>query len=349
MKIGILTFHRANNFGAVLQCYALQSYLQKQGIDVEVIDYRQKYIESIYNTINSVAILSNLAHPKGLLKYLLGCSKRKKRNHKFKLFTAKYLKESKKVDTNQILGYDIIIHGSDQIWNPKLTGGVYDDIYMGNYVVSSGCRKIGYALSFENKSIDVDELDFVHRSLGNFTALAVREDELKKILSPLTNTPIYTVVDPTLLLSGADYEKLIKTPVISKPYVLVYAVGPSEVALKVADVVAKKRKLDIIDISHVNISPNEFLGYIKNASFVVAVSFHGTVFSILFHKSFYTVLSGQPSDVRYHELLLKTGLHERLIKGIPQEISDVDFLTFDERREDYVSYSKAYLDKFIKN
>lgn len=69
MKIGILTFHRANNFGAVLQCFALQTYLKKIGLEVYVIDYRQKYIESIYNTLSLSAIIRNLFHPKGLLNY----------------------------------------------------------------------------------------------------------------------------------------------------------------------------------------------------------------------------------------------------------------------------------------
>lgn len=349
MKIGILTFHRANNFGAVLQCYALQRFLESLGAEVDVIDYRQKYIESVYNTINLDAVLSKLSHPKGLFTYLACLPKRQSRNKKFHGFIGTYLHMSKRTTSNKILGYDVIIHGSDQIWNPKLTGGEYDDVYMGNYIVSPHCRKIGYAISFENKAIDSNCVNYVRNSIKNFYSLAVREDGLRNHLSPITSKPIDTVVDPTLLLSGADYEKMIIPPCVTAPYVLVYTVGPSEAALNVANVIAQKRQLKVIDISHANISPNEFLGYIKNATFVVAVSFHGTVFSILFHKNFYTVLTGQPSDVRYKELLTITGLQDRLINEIPQFISNVDFSFFEEKRESYVSHSKAYLDVVVKN
>lgn len=347
MKIGILTFHRANNFGAVLQCYALQKFLQKQGVDVHVIDYRQQYIESIYNTLNLYALLSKLLHPMGFFKYLQGIFKRKERNKKFKEFSAAYLNTSNRIKGNKIWGYDIILHGSDQIWNPKLTGGDYDDIYLGNYKASSNCKKIGYALSFEQKEIDKSKINYVRKSIDNFTFLSVRETALKNILVPVTRKEIDVVVDPTLLLEGQDYVPLIKKPSVNVPYVLVYAVGPSELALDTAKVVAKERDLKIIDVSHADITPNEFLGYIKAASFVIAVSFHGTVFSILFRKNFYTILSGQPSDVRYKELLVNTNLQDRLIDTIPQSISDVNFSSFEQDREKYVSSSKQFLLKLL--
>lgn len=114
-----------------------------------------------------------------------------------------------------------------------------------------------------------------------------------------------------------------------------------------AQTIAKERGLRVIDISQKNISPNEFLGYIKYANFVVAVSFHGTVFSILFHKDFYTILAGQKSDVRYKELLKNTNLQDRLIGSVPEYITNVDFRDFDKRRETYSSNSKDYINMLI--
>lgn len=343
MKVGILTFHRANNYGAVLQCFALQTYLKKMGHEVEIVDYRQKNIEIIYNTFNWNAFIAWLRHPKGLLYYLLKIKYRRNRNSLFNDFASLHLVKSVPYFGKGVLKYDSLIYGSDQIWNPKLTGGKLDFVYLGNSKTSMQCKKIAYAISFENKPFSNDDLSLLKKALLNFSAFSLRENALCKYLGGLTSLPLHVVADPTLLLNSNDYKEVIQKPKFSKKYVLVYAVGPKEIALNVAKKIALERQYDIIDISEKNISPMEFLGYIWYAWYVVAVSFHGTVFSMLFKKDFYTVATGQTSDVRYYNLLSNLKMTDRCITRVPDIITAVDYSKFEDNKNAYLKSSKLYL------
>lgn len=343
MKIGILTFHRANNHGAVLQCYALQTYIASLGLDVEVIDYRQPAIERAYNTINLKLLCGKILHPIDFIRYIKNFPNRIIRNYKFKKFRNNSLHLSPAYTGKGMLYYDIVFHGSDQIWNPKLTGGKLDSVYLGFYRLKDYGKKIAYAVSFEDKHISEDEAATYKAGIRNFDAISLREPSLGKILSPLTDKKIKFVVDPTLLLSRSDYDRIAEDVYEKENYVLVYTVGPASLALKIAYRIASERNLKVINITNKNITPNSFVGYFKHASFVVSVSFHGTVFSLLYNKSFYTVATGKTSDVRYYDLLGGLRLKSRCVTSMPNEITDVDYTSFNDDLEEYVHESKNFI------
>ena len=343
MKIGILTFHRADNYGAVLQCYALQTYLRKIWDNVEVVDYRQPAIERTYNALSAEVVYKWKFHPLRLLRYVKGSPRRWMRRHLFDKFRKKYLLLSKPFSGKKTLAYDLLIHGSDQIWNPKLTGGIPDRVYLGFYDIQANAKKVTYAVSFENKPIPQDEIGIYAEGLKNFSAISLREQSLAKLLEPLTDKKLSVVADPTLLLSREDFDVIAEDLTKKRKYVLVYAVGPKDLALHVARRIAAERHLEIIDITDKEMSPGLFVGYFKQADFIVAVSFHGTVFSLLYNKSFYTIATGMTSDVRYHDLLDKFGMPDRCITRMPDKITDVDYSEFENNKERMVQASRDFI------
>lgn len=348
MKIGILTFHRALNYGATLQCFALQKYLLKLGYDVEVIDYRQSFIEKVYKVWNSSFFKKNFFHTIKILKYIYRLPYRYKRKKLFKHFINENLNLSRPCYSTIPTGYDIVFHGSDQIWNSKLTGGKLDPIYMGCYQLKKDSQKVSYAASFEDRQLTNDEAFTFKSMLANFNKISVRESGLIERLSPLTQKTIYNVVDPTLLLTASDYDLIATKPKVKNKYVLFYAVGPTEEALKLAHRIAKERQCQLIDITNKQISPNEFLGYFKYATFAVVVSFHGTVFSLMYKTNFYTYATGTTSDIRYYNLLDGLNMGDRCIKAMPQTIEDVDFSKLDKKMQQFTAFSKDYINDVIQ-
>ena len=136
MKIGILTFHRAENFGAVLQAYALQTFLKKHGMDPYIIDYRCKKIEIVYHIFNPMILIMRrnlFCSIKEYLKRFVSLIDRCRKKHKYQLFREKFLQImpcDKAFHSNM---FDAYIVGSDQVWNLSITGGV-DDYYFLNFL-----------------------------------------------------------------------------------------------------------------------------------------------------------------------------------------------------------------------
>ena len=122
----------------------------------------------------------------------------------------------------------------------------------------------------------------------------------------------------------------------------------TEEALKLAHRIAKERQCQLIDITNKQISPNEFLGYFKYATFAVVVSFHGTVFSLMYKTNFYTYATGTTSDIRYYNLLDGLNMGDRCIKAMPQTIEDVDFSKLDKKMQQFTAFSKDYINDVIQ-
>ena len=218
-KIGILTFHCAHNYGAVLQCYALQETLKKMGHDVEVIDYRPQYLLSPYAVFNINRIKSN--NPLKIIKrsiretILLGV--RLKRYYTFYQFIKNKLSLSSRITKYNIPeSYDVYIMGSDQIWNPKITEG-FDPVYFGNFNFQKGSKKyISYAASMEANELNNQAKNTYKKFLKNFDSISVRENQLAELLQPLSEKNIETVLDPTLLADNQIWDNIAQKPDISK-------------------------------------------------------------------------------------------------------------------------------------
>lgn len=326
-KIGILTFHCAHNYGAVLQCYALQETLKKLGYDVEIIDYRPKYIVNAYKIFNMHHFISRnpIKMAKKCFNEFLSIYMRIKRYYVFEKFINKKLKLSEYLINNEIPSkYDIYIIGSDQIWNPKITNN-FDRIYFCQFKFNKGNRKyIAYAASMEAKKLSAYEKTYYRNNLKNFDTISVRENQLAELLQPLTSKKIFTVLDPTLLLTSTTWKKIIDRPILNKKYVLVYQVRYNKNTHIIAKNIAKQIGGIVVEISSdasfkmrrnlkQSASPIEFLNYIMNAAFVVTTSFHGTAFSIIFERPFYCIHLDDESDSRSYSLLSYLGLSDRMI------------------------------------
>lgn len=330
MKVGILTFHNAHNWGAALQLYALKEYLKDLGHEVKVINYRNPIIDSNY--VKNPVIKLRRKDWKGILIYLYekinleyGKKSYKEKWNKFNNFekqmldndTTEYTKEDL-----QNLDIDTFICGSDQIWNPNLTGGL-DEVYFCNF--ETNAKKISYAASMGIKELKPDDENIFKDYINRFDNISVREESLKQYIKKVTDMDVTTVIDPTLLLDVEKYDKIAVKPKEEK-YLFLYTLIENKSLYEIAQKIAKERNLKIIELTYskkiekllhneiANIGPEEFLGYIKYADCVITNSFHGTIFSMLFQKDFYTINAGKVNS-RIENVLNIAQIPERCIKS----------------------------------
>ena len=289
MKIGILTFHCAHNYGAVLQAYALQSYLCGLGHDARIVDYRPVYLTRPYNRFRLIYWFSKKP-ARGIWKIFNEFrvfSARKKRRLNFENFISRRLRLRDYRQPSDLRAFDLVLLGSDQIWNSGITGGHNDDLYWG---ISVSVPVASYAASTPKIGIGKAEREYIRRALDHLLAVSVRERSLKEILSTLTAHPVVQVLDPTLLSDAVVYDPLcVDFAVPKRPYVLIYQVAYDKSLGRIATELAKRINGEVIEISAYletprirgskridTASPEEFIGYIRNASCVVTSSFHGT-------------------------------------------------------------------------
>lgn len=332
MKIGIITFHAAFNYGSMLQAYALQTYLSRQGHDVEIINYRSHYQKSIYykpfDIHSKYSILSSF---KRLLLYPSSLCRLKTKWELFNSFLNQNLKITKEYNTIHELervpwDYDLLITGSDQIWNTGAPDS--GEAYFGNFINNANTKKIAYAPSLGQYPENVDT-KFLKAQIRNFTALSVREEKAKYLLIKYgIAKDISVVCDPTLLLDVQAYERLYREePLIQGKYIFFYTpVGLPLDYFKIVNDFAETLGMPVITerayypkdikkykhiMNYPEVGPSEFLNLIKNATYVCGGSFHLQVFSILFRKEFYCINGDK--DSRTHNLLVKLGLEDRIV------------------------------------
>lgn len=312
MRIGILTFHRAHNYGAVLQCYALQTYLQELGHDVYVIDHEPRSFYRFYNWF--VPQLLRVRNPFEFIRRIILLNAKRKRYDSFVNFIESRLRLCPE-GTIFTAPFDVVIVGSDQVWN--YTDG-FDPYYWGAIKFPKQTTIVSYAASMQDKW-DEGYSSVIKELLRNFHRISVRESSLCYSLINLTgNEQIKHVLDPTLLLSSEQWSKLCAPRKIEKPYLLFFYVQFSSEAERVAKKIAVERNLQIIYLtSDVDAktsksvwatSPEDFLSLFKYADFVVTASFHGTVFCLQFKKPFLSYKMGLGKDSRVSSLLEPLGL-----------------------------------------
>lgn len=341
MKVGILTFHRAENFGAVLQAFALQTFLVNKGCDVSIIDYRNRLIEAMYDIFNPKILLTRKNIFVSLHLYfhrLSSAHNRKICKDKYCEFRNTFFRLTEKTYNVGLLAkdFDCIVAGSDQIWNLHLTGGLDRNYFLG-YIKELGMKKISYAVSAEK---DPCNLLFHHRKelsklLDDFDYLSVREEFLKDELKKYTLKNIEVCLDPTFLLRGEEYRKITSKPLRDK-YILVYHMTPIQLGSVLADNIAKSKGLKVIEIHvgygfgksderhKVNLGPLEILSYITWAEVVITSSFHGLALSLILKKNVWVVDKG--NNLRQRNLLSSLKLENRLLSGLEDyEDSEIDY------------------------
>lgn len=342
MKIGILTFHRAINYGAFLQAFALQKYLINLGHQVEMIDYWPKAHEATYKLFYIKPNATVTERIKTIIAIILKATRFQKRRHKMLVLQYKYFNISKQIKYSSNsdlfnLDVDCIVYGSDQVWwnsnIPNYKG--FDDVYFGG-VVSPIIKRIAYAPSMGVMTFDKDDQHYLSRVLKRFDLLSVRETDLRDVLQPLTERPIEIVLDPVFLLDQKEWATFC-TPLRTKEkYVLFYNVIPSKLARKVAEKLAEEKNCQLIELTGrvdalkygktyvQTANAFEFLSYIRNAESIVSTSFHGVAFSILFEKDFYA-LGMKNNSGRVASLLRQLDITHRLCEDDVMNSNPIDY------------------------
>lgn len=356
-KIGILTFHASNNYGAVLQTYALKKTLQDiyPQFHVGVIDYRGK------GTTSSSKI-RDIYRKKGIIGGTLHYHQIKSMAKRFDVFRHNYLNLSEQfTEAAQIRevmkSYRAIVSGSDQVWNLKVSKG--DTTYFQDFHQENK-KKYSYAASIGTTSISDDSVDIYKKYLPSFTWLSVRENSAKELLESILERSVIQNVDPTLLLDKDDWDKIAKKPNIRKGYILVYMVPKQENIIQYAIQLRKRTGLQIVmlsknllpmDVIHKgNSSPEEFVGLFRDAEYVLTNSFHGTAFACIYKKNLWADLqSAKGFNTRIESLVKLHGLekcieHERFVS-----IARSDWKESRENLDKEINNSKGYLRKMIGN
>ena len=338
MKVGILTFHRAYNYGAILQAYALQEKLFENDVQSEIIDYlstEKKKQNKLFSYNKSLGMKGNI------LKFLKDFY-RKKKNKTFDRFMKDYMVVSDRsyatfdelVQLDQQNKYDTYIVGSDQVWNFNNT--LNDPVFLLKFT-SDNKKKCSYAASIGNAEFDDKMYNQYKNELGTFRILTVREDSAIKKFGFLRENHARVAVDPTLLLEKSIYESLSSPRILNKKYAFMYTIAGERNLRKFARNYCKQNGLVLIDskkskIFFQNASPEDFLSFIQYAECVFTNSFHGTALSIVMEQQFFTEVHTKTKvNYRSDDLINKLGLQDR----------DIDCNTFDsKKRIDYREVNK---------
>lgn len=323
MKTITVTAQRANNYGAVLQSYALQQVQESLGYQNELLYY-------LGTTPLFVACSTN--SPKQLCKNivvnwlsLVHIRKMKLLSRKYDEFRNAYLNETRRYYSIEELRADppeadCYISGSDQVWNLNKERSPYRFLDFGNDTV----RRYSYAASMSSYSLSDEEQKYFIERLQRFSGLSIREKSVCEYIQSFTGYKCHTNLDPVFLLGKGKWEKLAQEPKIQGRYILCYAVLGNPSLQKVIDKLKREMKLPVVILQSSSVKhargdkyvfdagPREFLGLIKNAFYIVTTSFHGTAFSVIFEKPFCTVIKSTMSD-RMTDLLNLLKLSERVI------------------------------------
>lgn len=344
MKTGILTYHNARNCGAVLQAFALQKTMYNLGAENEIIDYRCEKIEEAYK----IKRLREIKTIKELAKWLLTSKNNKKSKKKFDIFKNQNLKLSKPYFKNTISSsndvFDAFIVGSDQVWNFSLNGEDYT--YLLDFAQKEK-KKISYAASMGKAGIEKEHEKQIKNALSEFDGVSVREKPLKEYVENSLEMNATLVLDPTLLLTKNDYNFNGNLKAENEKYIFVYTIAATPNIETAARELSKQTGYKIIwghmsykkkkgAINKTDISPDEFVFYIKNAEYVLTSSFHGMAFSIIMEKQFFYDLDvkAQNNNSRLETLAEVLGLRER-------QLTSGDFNLLEKTSIDYNEINHA--------
>lgn len=356
-KIYILTFHCAHNYGAVLQTYATLNFLKSNNYDVQVIDYRPKFLTKPFKRFRAKYYLAR--SPKLLIHRIFTEPRNlPQRFRLYKKFNAFIQIKLAPIPFDHIKPNSFIIIGSDQVWSKSLNNGHFDNTYLGDFPQHNDFHLISYAASIGNSHLLESDWTLLENKLEKFKAISLREASFQRLLAQKTPLKTTLVCDPTLLLDATEWDKLANESTISikGDYIIVYEIAESEVVKEFANRLSQQLQCQIVHISSCityrknkqnyiqDASPADFIKLIKFAKFVVTSSFHGTAFSIIFRKNFYTISLSEGIDSRAKSLLTTLGLQNRLIQSnAPIDLTDINYSKSEKLLNEFRNISKNFL------
>ena len=358
MKTGLVTFYHIHHYGALLQAYATERSVERCGSQCEIVDYYVNQNNDLFRRPTGLGSAAADVHT------ALHYAPLKARYQRFEDFSRQYLRisghrfQSVEELKSAELPYDVILSGSDQIWNPKIfPDGRFDPVFFGAF---SRRRKIAYAPSFGIPHVPEGMEEELRGYLAGFSHVSVRERQGQVIVEEVTGKTVPVVLDPTLLLDREEWGAIAQPPA-DKGYILCYCISKPGALSPYIHALAEKTGLPVVQLCGIrqkvhpkakcvlDAGPAEFLGLFQNASYVCTNSFHGTVFSVQFQKPFFTAVApselAAPESSRTFSILSRLGLTGRIIgKGDTAGLDDaIDWASVDRRLEEARQSSLTYL------
>ncbi|WP_349405593.1 polysaccharide pyruvyl transferase family protein [Clostridium perfringens] len=365
MKVGLINFHCAHNYGAMLQAYALQENLKKYGYEVKIIDFQPSEIIEGYK----IWTLNMCFKPRRLLGTIKNYKKLKPKYDVFEKFKKENMNLTKNryksIDKNIIKeeNFDAFVCGSDQVWNMDLNGGLTE--YLLSFAPEES-KKIAYAASIGTKIIKDKYIDIMKKELDTFDSISVREDDAVNIMKETFNLEANHVLDPVFLLSKKEWKDIaIKPKKKKEKYVLLYGLEENELFektfkfikdntdMKIINISPAKKVSEYIDETIYSVGPREFIGLLEEAELVFTNSFHGTCFSIIFGKKFFTIGHSELNS-RLESILRLTNLESHMINKEFQSLDefyetiDIESEKVNEILDEEIRKSKEFLIQALK-
>lgn len=368
--IGILTFHKSNNYGSAFQAYALQQAVNDLGYSSEIIDYEPNNYGYLYALFRKIHSFDDVRYNLGNLQYNRVIRRAQK---EFAAFRTKYMTLTSDsfyygMSLEQLNHrFESLICGSDQIWNPKSKDS--DDNYFLPFPHKA--KKISYAVSLNDGSLqDKENAKQYKQYLLDFDALSVREKDAQIELEKFLDRDVCVSLDPTLLHFSEKYDQICGPRVINEPYIFFYSIGYSFAAVEAVEKFAERTGLKVyvlytgrgvkrvlrqysnIKLVTDHVSPCDFLSLIKYADYVITDSFHGTAFSIIYHKKFFSIGNTDENhtvvqDSRICNILEQLQLENRFISAKEAETinlsMEIDYSAVDRKRRILRENSIQYL------
>lgn len=361
MRIGIVTFPESTSFGATLQMYALYSAVKRLHADAEVLNYQNEYMrKGLHTHASQQSTVKNLCRQALHIRQKLAFRRFEK---EMKLYPRRTLHDPATLPEVS-RRYDAMICGSDQVWNPDVTGA--DMSYFLDFCFPE-TRRIAYAPSFGLASLPKDFEDKVSQELAKFRYLSVREEDGRRLIEKMLHQNVSVVTDPTFLLRQEDWADVEQQhPLAQGEYILYYTVHSSRSLERFCKELAAKKHMKVIRIGGnfisqmkkrgsmaedaCDIGPREWLSLMRNAHCVVTNSFHGTAFALNFQKDFYVEFSSTANG-RMENLIRMTGLQSRVVRdGKTDAAADehIDYQAVNEGLDAARALSWEYLRRAVE-
>lgn len=383
-KVGVLTmYHQSINYGGLLQAYALCHFINSlDGFCAEQISYSsssQRINAKRINKLKNISVAdliqkcfslvenkTNRIITRVLISKKLNIRAASIADFRNSIPYSKQIYSKENISDRE---YDIIVAGSDRIWNPEnVTSPYFLDFVKGK-------KKISYAASLTTNTFTKSQISFLQKTLHDFYAISVREKDSAKILSSITEKNVKWVCDPVLLLDRSQWDRVCTKRKENDDYIFCYFLGKDSINRKLVAQFAKKNNLKIVTIPFANnqfcksdiyfgdnqlfeLSPQDFLSYIKHAKYVFTDSFHATMFSIIFNKQFFALarneMKGSGSRIESITTFLEIENHfcstkEQLSSSYLLNLTDIDYANVNNTIEKFRDESRDYLKNILSD
>lgn len=388
-QVLLLIAYNTINYGTALQSYATQRTLEKLECEVKVLNMTHLAKEIKKRKLRFFLLedgVKGILQSKGglitkKLHKLIDSSFKNKDSNRvilFKEFTNQHLSLTKEYmcwdevreDMSQ---YNVSIVGSDQLWLPA---SVVTDAYTLSFADKNKVNKISFATSFGIASVADKYEEYYQKMFNEMHYISVREPSGQKIVKKISGKDVPVVLDPVYMLETSEWNELVDTKTSThseEPYILCYFLGNNQVSREFAENLRRKTKLRIVAVNQLetyiktddvypdenpfDVSPEQFLGLIRDAEYILTDSFHAISFCLIFHKKFWAFKRHSEkmklsTNNRILALLSSVGLDDRLSNETCVPVGymcEIDYSTVDKILDERKSQTLEYLKEALKN